>query len=267
MTDEVLINAINLIKAGRKVEAQKILEPYIVSNPHNVHAWIWEAETQDTIAKKIRVLETCLRYNPDEQQIKRALSLLKTNEGSSKIGEQKSIPDLPQGITKENLPSNEASASSSLNQINSVNTRTSSKLSKNIFLKVGIVLAIIVFLCVAAIVALQLFGKQSTAALTASLRAKALIMPNHANCTRFSFSNLSYDVRRTDSLVSPYMGIISGSFDDKGLKFDSTITLAYQNNKWIPTNADTSSLDLYMSNNLDRDLLIAAGNLLLTCLE
>jgi hypothetical protein len=41
--DEVLIESIQMIKAGRKSEAQVLLEPYILANPHNIQAWMWEA--------------------------------------------------------------------------------------------------------------------------------------------------------------------------------------------------------------------------------
>jgi len=78
MDDEDIKHAISLIKIGEKTEARKILEPYIMANPHNILAWFWEAETQDTIAGKIKILEKCLQHNPNEPRVKKALANLNT---------------------------------------------------------------------------------------------------------------------------------------------------------------------------------------------
>jgi hypothetical protein len=73
-TENTLSNAIELIKAGKKDEAQKLLKPYLEANPHDINAWLWEAETWSSPEKKIEVLEMCLVHNPDNQQIRRALA-------------------------------------------------------------------------------------------------------------------------------------------------------------------------------------------------
>jgi hypothetical protein len=75
-TEDVLGNAIELVKAEKKAEAQKLLEPYIEANPQDVIAWLWEAETWPSTEKKIKVLEMCLEHNPDNQKIRQALAAL-----------------------------------------------------------------------------------------------------------------------------------------------------------------------------------------------
>lgn len=78
MANDTLTEAITLIKAGKKAEAQKLLEPFIEANPHNIQAWIWEAEAWPTVEGKIKVLELCLQHNPDNGIIRQALAALKS---------------------------------------------------------------------------------------------------------------------------------------------------------------------------------------------
>ena len=79
-TVHIRSNAIELIKAGKKAEAQKLLEPYIDANPQDVTAWLWEVETWPSIEKKIKVLEMCLRHNPNNQETRRTLAALKAQK-------------------------------------------------------------------------------------------------------------------------------------------------------------------------------------------
>ncbi len=77
MTADTLREAIQLIKAGRKVEAREILEPLLIANPNNIQAWVWEIETRDSDIEKIKLMEACLLRNPDALIIKKALAALK----------------------------------------------------------------------------------------------------------------------------------------------------------------------------------------------
>ena len=76
MATDTLNEAIALMKAGKKAEAQKLLERLIEANPQNITAWMWEADTWPTVAGKIKVLELCLQRNPGNQQVKQALAML-----------------------------------------------------------------------------------------------------------------------------------------------------------------------------------------------
>ncbi len=95
MNDDALTNAIKLIKAGKKVEARKILEPYIVANPHHIHAWLWEAETRETIAGKIKILEMCLKQNPDDPLARKAVAKLKAYQQRVENINSQSIDSAP----------------------------------------------------------------------------------------------------------------------------------------------------------------------------
>lgn len=71
-----LNNAIQLIREGRKQEAQKILESLLEGNPANIQAWFWYVETYPTLEKRIQVLEMCLKMNPGNAQALQALQTL-----------------------------------------------------------------------------------------------------------------------------------------------------------------------------------------------
>ena len=77
-TDEVLNRAIDMIRTGRKAEAQRLLQPYIAANPRHVGAWLWDARTRLTVRSRIDVLERCLFYNPESQDAREALAALYT---------------------------------------------------------------------------------------------------------------------------------------------------------------------------------------------
>jgi predicted Zn-dependent protease len=79
--NDILSNAIQLIQAGEKAMAQKLLEPYLRANPHDVTAWLWEARTYPSLETRINVLERCLSYNPNHQQILTVLAALNTQRG------------------------------------------------------------------------------------------------------------------------------------------------------------------------------------------
>jgi hypothetical protein len=77
LSDNDLRQAILLIKTGNKEQAQIILKSLLEKDLHDIHAWVWYVETLSTINQKIRALELCLRYNPDNERVKRGLATLK----------------------------------------------------------------------------------------------------------------------------------------------------------------------------------------------
>ncbi len=97
MSADELKQAVNLIKAGKKIEARMILEPIIVAEPQNIQAWVWEIETRENDAEKIKLMEACLLHNPDSTLIKKALAALKTQQeflvtpAESKSAEKKEL--------------------------------------------------------------------------------------------------------------------------------------------------------------------------------
>lgn len=72
-----LEHAIALIKQGKHAEAQKSLKSLIAEDQHNLKAWFWLVETCTTNKQRINILEMCLDFNPDNQQVKHALEKLR----------------------------------------------------------------------------------------------------------------------------------------------------------------------------------------------
>ena len=68
-----LEHAIALIKQGKRVEAQKSLKTLIAEDQHNIGAWFWLVETCTTHNQRIKILEMCLEFNQDNQQVKQSL--------------------------------------------------------------------------------------------------------------------------------------------------------------------------------------------------
>ena len=79
MSENDLREAILLIKTGNKAEAQKILKSLLEVDLTNIHAWVWYVETLDTLNQKIRALELCSKYNPDNERVLKGLEALKAH--------------------------------------------------------------------------------------------------------------------------------------------------------------------------------------------
>jgi len=113
MPSDVVAEAITLIKAGKRTEAQKLLEPFIEVNPQNIGAWMWEAETWPTIAGRIKVLEMCLQHNAENLQVQQALEKLKNLQTTQELKEPKQQQITQKPESKEQQPSKSDVASSS----------------------------------------------------------------------------------------------------------------------------------------------------------
>jgi hypothetical protein len=66
------------------------LEPVIRVEPHNIPAWLWYAETCSTSEARLKVLEVCLKNNPGNPQVQKALDILRSRQ----VPLQKSDPFL-----------------------------------------------------------------------------------------------------------------------------------------------------------------------------
>jgi len=78
MTDIRLQNAIGLVRAGKIMEARGLLEPMLKADPANISVWFWYAETWPSTAQRTRILEACLRANPNHGRVTAALDALKS---------------------------------------------------------------------------------------------------------------------------------------------------------------------------------------------
>jgi hypothetical protein len=92
MIEDILTDAAALIKAGKRAEAQKLLEPFIKANPQNVPAWLLEVETWPRAADKKKVLELCLRHNPGAPQVQQLLAEPGSPVSPIPASEQQSSP-------------------------------------------------------------------------------------------------------------------------------------------------------------------------------
>ncbi len=81
--DDVLAEAIRLIKAGQKDSARALLEPFLLKHPNHIQAWMWETELFAGDQDKIKVLEVCLKQNPGHPQVLQALALFKKRQAAN----------------------------------------------------------------------------------------------------------------------------------------------------------------------------------------
>lgn len=87
LSENDLREAILLIKTGNKAEAQKILKSLLEVDLSNIHAWVWYVETLDTLNQKIRALELCSKYNPDNERVQKGLEALKAYRDQAPLAE------------------------------------------------------------------------------------------------------------------------------------------------------------------------------------
>ncbi len=90
MTD--IEQAKSLIDQGKTMEAQSILSRLIYSNPHDIPAWFLYAKTLDSTAKRVRVLEVCLKLNRGNPEVTKAVEVL--NEKLNKLSTAKLLKAL-----------------------------------------------------------------------------------------------------------------------------------------------------------------------------
>lgn len=83
MSVNPLEQAIALIKQGKHAKAQKLLKTLIAADHQNLPAWFWFVETCATNKQRIAVLEICLEYNPENEQVKQTLESLRSMPAKS----------------------------------------------------------------------------------------------------------------------------------------------------------------------------------------
>jgi hypothetical protein len=69
MDEETLNQAIELSRSGRTMDARKLLRPLLEVEPENEKAWLWYANSFDSVEEKIKVLKNCLLYCPDSKKV------------------------------------------------------------------------------------------------------------------------------------------------------------------------------------------------------
>jgi hypothetical protein len=76
MAFDILRQAVELIRLGRKETARQVLTGLVQTEPHNEAAWLWLAYTQSDDAGRIQILTACLGAVPESQAARQALELL-----------------------------------------------------------------------------------------------------------------------------------------------------------------------------------------------
>ncbi len=89
MADDGLEAALKLVQDGKSREAHQLLEKLVNADVHNVIAWFWYAKTSASARERTRILETCLRFNPNDLGTRQILGL---------------VPDHPSDATPASAP-------------------------------------------------------------------------------------------------------------------------------------------------------------------
>jgi len=69
----------HLIDSGKVSDARKLLERVIKLNPQNLAAWSLYAKSFPTDIQRIKILEYCLKSNPDNEEVKTTIKNLREN--------------------------------------------------------------------------------------------------------------------------------------------------------------------------------------------
>jgi hypothetical protein len=83
MPNDTLQQVIDLINQKRTDDAQKLLEPLLITEPHNLTAWLWYVETISSNRERLKALELCLKHNPDNPQAKQLFDHFQSYDSES----------------------------------------------------------------------------------------------------------------------------------------------------------------------------------------
>jgi hypothetical protein len=95
-----LDHAVQLLKSGQVDKAQKIIQNILRANPQDLQAWSWYVRSMQTTEKRIQALEYCLRFNPGNADVQRALDSLR-----AKLADANSDASMPPAVARTAAPS------------------------------------------------------------------------------------------------------------------------------------------------------------------
>jgi hypothetical protein len=75
MADESWESALKLAQEGKTRDAHALFEKIVSTDVHNISAWFWYAKTGASGAERTRILQNCLRFNPDSAETREVLGL------------------------------------------------------------------------------------------------------------------------------------------------------------------------------------------------
>lgn len=88
MADESWESALKLVQEGNPREAHALFEKIVSSDVHNISAWFWYAKTSASGAERTRILQNCLRFNPDSEETREFLGLAPAPQSESAAASQ-----------------------------------------------------------------------------------------------------------------------------------------------------------------------------------
>jgi hypothetical protein len=80
MIEQLLPQAVELVKSGQKGTARDLLLTIVESDQTNETAWLWLVETLENDQQRMRALERCLKFIPDSQHAQHGLEKLITRQ-------------------------------------------------------------------------------------------------------------------------------------------------------------------------------------------
>jgi hypothetical protein len=93
MFEDDINRAISLTKGRKKLEARKILEHVVLSDPGNGRAWLWLANTYNDNPHRIAILEECLKNNPENKDAQKWLAAFKEEGADPSNSVPVELPD------------------------------------------------------------------------------------------------------------------------------------------------------------------------------
>lgn len=75
MAEETWESALKLVQDGNIREAHTLFERIVSTDVHNISAWFWYAKTGASETERTRILQNCLRFNPDNAETRQVLGL------------------------------------------------------------------------------------------------------------------------------------------------------------------------------------------------
>ncbi|MBE3116136.1 tetratricopeptide repeat protein [Candidatus Bathyarchaeota archaeon] len=179
--EEELKQAITLIRAGNKGEAVPILKTILKTDRNNERAWFWMSACVDKIEDKIFCLHEALRINPNNENVKTALS--KLEEPSEPTLEQITLPSTtvtPQSPAQVSI----------LDQEKKKNTTT-----RNILILIGLILVIC---CIATVIS---FNRNSLVAPNLSGYQIDYVVSGTANGASITYDNAQGGTEQVTSSI------------------------------------------------------------------